>query len=172
MPSKGYIQKSITKPLPEGIEFIDGNFVRRCPNCGTAQTYKRRDHALRMLRLGTVCNTCRAERRGCITGQHRGVSRSYFKQKELDAVARAYEFDLTIDDVADLLEAQNYRCALTDAPIAIDKSTGNSGSLDRIDNSKGYTKDNIQLVTAEINMLRGSFTMERFRELCELVVNG
>ena len=96
----------------------------------------------------------------------------YFESKKKDAKARGYEFEVTIDDVADLLESQEFACALTGVSIALDKSTGSTGSLDRIDNSLGYIKGNIQIVTCDINMLRGSFTIERFKELCKLVANG
>jgi hypothetical protein len=168
MPSK--TPKRLIKPLQEGLEFKDGKFWKYCPDCGAPQSYKRRDHALQMLRRNSVCNSCGAKKRGARhTGQHRGVSVSYFELKKADAIARGYCFEITIDDVADLLEEQMYQCALTGEPIALDKCSGSSGSLDRIDNSKGYTVDNIQITTKDINMLRGSFSVERFIELCRKV---
>ena len=81
-------------------------------------------------------------------------------------------FEITIDDVADLLEEQMYLCAITGLPVVLNACNGSSGSIDRIKNEKGYTKDNIQITTKEINMLRGSFTMEKFVELCGLVVSA
>ena len=168
MPSQ--TPKKLIKPLQEGLEFRDGKFWKTCPSCGCPQSYKRRDHALQMLRRNTVCNSCGAKKRGAVhTGYHRGVSISYFETKKADALARGYCFEITIDDVADLLEEQMYQCALTGEPVALDKCSSPSGSLDRIDNKKGYTKTNIQITTKDINMLRGSFSVKDFVRLCGLV---
>lgn len=173
MPSKYAVPKKLIKPLPSGLTFDGAHFIKLCPECGAVQKYKRRDHAQQQLRLNSVCSSCGAGKRGARhTGHHRGISVSYFEAKKKDAKARGYEFEITIDDVADLLENQEFTCALTGLPIALDKSTGSTGSLDRIENTSGYTKNNIQLVICEINMLRGSFTIERFKELCLLVANG
>ena len=38
-------------------------------------------------------------------------------------------------------------------------------SIDRKDNDRGYTKDNIQLVCYRINMLRGGMDLDRFKEI-------
>jgi hypothetical protein len=171
MPS--FTPKKLIKPLPEGLAFIDGKFWKSCPNCGVQQSYARRDHATQMLRLNTSCGSCGTRKRGAKnTGIHRGVSVSYFENRKRDASARGLVFEITIDDVADLLEEQMYLCALTGLPVLLDACNGSSGSIDRIKNEEGYTKDNIQITTKEINMLRGSFTMEKFVELCGLVVSA
>jgi len=170
MPSKYTIPKKLIKPLPEGLTWDGKDFIRSCPDCGKELRYRRRDHATQMLRIQTSCNSCGTRKRGAKnTGYYRGVSISYFEAKKSDAIARGYCFEITIDDVADLLEEQMYQCALTGEPVALDKSSGSSGSLDRIDNSKGYTVNNIQITTKDINMLRGSFSVERFIELCRKV---
>ena len=172
MPSKYSRPKKLLKPLPEGIIWDRVDFIRHCPDCDKELRYRRRDHAIQMLRLNTSCNSCGTRKRGAKhTGIHRGVSVSYFEDKKKDATARGYAFDITIDDIADLLEVQMYLCALTGLPVLLDKCSP-SGSIDRIDNKVGYTKDNIQITTKEINMLRGSFTMEKFVELCGLVVSA
>ena len=170
MPSKYAIPKKLIKPLPEGLTWDGNYFIRNCPDCGKELRYRRRDHATQMLRKRTSCNSCGTRKRGAKnTGYYRGVSISYFEAKKADAIARGYCFEITIDDVADLLEEQMYQCALTGEPVALDKCSSPSGSLDRIDNSKGYTVDNIQITTKDINMLRGSFSVERFIELCKKV---
>jgi hypothetical protein len=169
MPSRHHVPKKLIKPLPEGITWDRVDFIRHCPECGKEQRHKRRDHAIQMLRLNTSCNSCGTKKRGARnTGIHRGVSVSYFENRKKDAKSRGYAFEITIDDVADLLEEQMHLCALTGLPVLLDKCSP-SGSIDRIENKVGYTKDNIQITTKEINMLRGSFTMEKFVELCELV---
>lgn len=69
--------------------------------------------------------------------------------------------DLTTDFVLKLLKKQNYRCAITNIPIMF---AGDGfplhlrASIDRIDNSKGYTKENIQLVSLPINHAKNKGT--------------
>ena len=45
------------------------------------------------------------------------------------------------------------------------KHDGNA-SIDRIDSSKGYTKDNIQIVTKTINLAKRSLSDDDFIQMC------
>jgi hypothetical protein len=47
-----------------------------------------------------------------------------------------------------------------------------TASLDRIDSSKGYTKNNIQWIYKPINSMKRDYTQERFIELCKLVAKN
>jgi hypothetical protein len=44
-----------------------------------------------------------------------------------------------------------------------------TASLDRIDNNKGYTKDNIQWLHKNINLMKHCFDQKYFIELCNLI---
>ena len=166
-------QTKIYKPLPEGVFFEGGKFFRYCPKCGVKLTYGRRDACLKRHNAGCLCKSCgQSKRAGVIhTGTHREVRRSVFAQVQRAAEMRSLPFEITIDDVADLLVRQGGTCAFTGEPISFNQAPI-TGSVDRIDNDLGYTPDNIQLVSKQINMLRGPLTIERFKELCKLVANG
>ena len=166
-------QTKIYKPLPEGVFFESGKFFRYCPKCGVKLTYGRRDACLKRHHAGSLCKSCgQSKRAGVIhSGTHRNIRRSVFAQVERAAAVRSLPFEITIDDVADLLVSQGGTCAFTGEPISFNQAPIN-GSIDRIDNDLGYTPNNIQLVSKQINMLRGSLTIERFKELCALVANG
>ena len=47
----------------------------------------------------------------------------------------------------------------------------NFASLDRIDNSLGYSAQNCQWVTRELNMLKGAMDNEHFIKICRSVCN-
>lgn len=74
-----------------------------------------------------------------------------------------------MDDVADVYEEQKMLCALTDDPIVFPE-VGHPHkavvSIDRIDSSKGYIRDNIQLVTRQVNMMKQSYSQQLFIDTC------
>ena len=81
-------------------------------------------------------------------------------------------FNITLDDVINLYESQNKKCALSGISIApvINKTAHQQNlSIDRIDSFQGYEPDNIQLVDKRINMMKGSLSNEEFIELCTAV---
>jgi hypothetical protein len=75
------------------------------------------------------------------------------------------EFSITLDDLLEKLVVQDNKCALS----SIEFSKENKPSLDRIDSSKGYTKDNIQLVLKEVNIMKSNFNQDYFIHLCSLI---
>lgn len=74
-----------------------------------------------------------------------------------------------------LLKQQDYKCALTDLPIAVATSRKaqahgeGTASLDRKDSTRGYHFDNVQWVHKDVNKAKLDFTQQRFIELCKLV---
>jgi hypothetical protein len=88
------------------------------------------------------------------------------------------EFDLTIKFINDLLIKQDFKCALSGLPISINthrinyKYQETTASLDRIDSSKGYTKDNVQWVHKYINWIKLDFSQEEFIQLCQAVAKN
>ena len=72
---------------------------------------------------------------------------------------------------------QNCRCVLSGLPISIadtihgDMVGESTASLDRIDSSRGYTRDNVQWVHKDINKLKMDFNQSRFIILCKLVAS-
>ncbi len=51
------------------------------------------------------------------------------------------------------------------------KETYNNMSFDRIDSSKNYTINNIQLVCSIVNIMKGEMSMETFLDFCKSAVN-
>lgn len=46
-----------------------------------------------------------------------------------------------------------------------------TASIDRIDSSKGYTKDNIQWVHKNVNIMKMDQTMDQFLYICKKIVD-
>lgn len=45
-------------------------------------------------------------------------------------------------------------------------------SIDRIDPNKGYTKDNVQLVCAQVNMMKSDMSLEELYMFCEAMIKN
>ena len=86
-----------------------------------------------------------------------------------NAIRRNIIFNITIKEVWDLYIKQNKKCALSGLDISFKDKTA---SIDRIDSSKGYTIDNIQIVEKNINIMKRNFSLEYFYYLCKNVVNN
>lgn len=81
--------------------------------------------------------------------------------------------DLTLDYVMYLWEKQCGKCALTGIQMTYKFYEGRVNtnlSIDRIDSTKGYSKDNVQLVCMAANQMKNDLSMCEFIELCEAVL--
>lgn len=76
---------------------------------------------------------------------------------------------ISLQNIKDVWEKQEGRCAYTDLPLTSEAHQVNTVSLDRIDSSKDYTEDNIQLVCVPINRMKLDYTEEQFVYLCNKV---
>lgn len=88
------------------------------------------------------------------------------------------EFNITEQDIIDLYNRQNGRCAYTNEKltrICYTKVAGNKKindfniSIDRIDSNKGYTVNNIQLVGAVINIMKNDMSDKEFKIMAEMI---
>jgi hypothetical protein len=81
------------------------------------------------------------------------------------------DFDLDLEFLWKKYLSQDKKCALTGKEIAFGKLKTDkwTASLDRIDSSKGYTKDNVQWVHIKINYMKSNLPQEEFIEWCNLV---
>ena len=153
----------------------DGRYYKDCPQCGESQSYLRKNYAEESLRLGKVCKKCSNRNTdNSHRGWYRGIRVSWFNKFKSSAEVRQIPWSLTLDDVADTMEKQSSVCTLTGWDISFPDwghHQGASASIDRIDSSAGYTKDNIQLVVRKVNMMKQQYTQEEFIEVCKAVAD-
>jgi predicted molibdopterin-dependent oxidoreductase YjgC len=74
-------------------------------------------------------------------------------------------------------EEQNGKCKLTniDFTFKLKETQKNfnpfNPSIDRIDSSKGYTKDNVRIVCVIVNLALNEFGEENFKIMCQSYIN-
>jgi len=79
---------------------------------------------------------------------------------------------ITVEHLHDVWQRQKGLCVYTKLPLTSESHQLNTVSLDRIDSSKDYTVDNIQLVCVPINRMKLDYTEKQFIELCHLVTHN
>jgi hypothetical protein len=120
-----------------------------------------------------------------INKQKNWINNNIIKVRVLAAKHRAIRkkitFDIDDEFINELFEKQNGLCKYSGVLLDI-TNTGsnenqmniNSLSIDRIDSSKGYTKDNVVLVTAIVNNMKNDLTENEFlktiTKICETTI--
>lgn len=128
---------------------VTGGHSKQCKQCSVTRNYK--DGALPTPVWKTIINN----------SKHRGRT-----------------LDITKSFAEKLFIKQNKKCALSGLDIFFAKNYKDykkglqTASLDRIDNSKEYEKDNVQWVHKHINVMKNVFSEDYFIDLCKQVVNN
>ena len=131
---------------------------RECTNCGTM--------FLKTSKTVTLCNKCNSERVKCTDPEvkmlHRAKSRA--KLKDL-------EFDLTVKDIV----IPKY-CPILGIELicksGISGGQKNSPALDRKDSKRGYTKDNVQVISHLANMMKSHATEEELIAFANWIIDS
>ena len=80
---------------------------------------------------------------------------------------------LTPEILYELYTKQNGRCAISGKMLTAKRGVGRVAanvSLDRIDNSLGYTRENIQLAALKANEMKGDGTEEQLLDYCVSII--
>lgn len=102
--------------------------------------------------------------------EYRKTPRGYFSMKLSNAMKRNKTgSNLTLDEILDVWNSQEGKCALTGLKLETCQWGTLKASIDRIDSKKGYTKENIQIICATLNLMKGVLTNNEFLSWCRLV---
>lgn len=81
------------------------------------------------------------------------------------------EFDLDFSFIVTLFEQQSGVCSLTGIPFDLSKTKHSRRpfcpSLDRIDSTRGYTKDNVRLVCTAVNLALNEWGIDVFEQVAK-----
>ena len=94
-------------------------------------------------------------------------------QAKRRAQSRGRAFDLTLEDLQRLVVP---RCPILGTELIWKYGHGlgigaHSPSLDRIDNSRGYTKDNVAIISHKANGMKNSCTVEELKAILDYIQN-
>lgn len=96
--------------------------------------------------------------------EHDGITAAWLAAKSRSP-RLGREFSITLDQVKTLLQQQDNLCAVTGLPFCETMNSPARPSIDRIDNSQGYTAGNIRIVLASVNMALGEWGLEHFLKI-------
>ena len=106
---------------------------------------------------------------------YKDIVGTYWSSLKSQARKRGIDFKIDVEYAWKIYIKQNKKCALTGMKIKFGKNKkdhlegSTTASLDRIDSSKGYTKNNIQWVHKWINIMKSDHKQEVFLELCQKI---
>jgi hypothetical protein len=160
-------------------------YVSNCPSCGVEKTGRDRD-------AGKLCKSCNMksvekehrhkrikENKPTAAEHHRNYRTKYklddkhrlsrlLQQARVRAKQRGFECSLTLDDLIKMFPADR-KCPA----LGLDLMWGtngkgnrnNSPSLDRIDSSLGYTKDNVCIISWKANRIKSNATPDELEAI-------
>lgn len=126
--------------------------------------------------LGSAVKSGNTKSCGCLRRRLKAETRLPNNQAEVSAVIlgykrhadrRAYPWELDFDFVNDLIRQECYYCKLPPSNLKTLKNSLEAfkySGIDRKDNTKGYTKDNVVPCCKICNNAKSDLTLEQFKE--------
>jgi len=156
-------------------------YLVRC-DCGKEEV-KRKDHVT--TERTTMCKSCSAKRTASKypppvnrTG-YEGLSGTHYLSIKSGASRRGIEFSLSEKFLWELYKQQLGLCAITGLPITLVNHIKDNNvdwrqitaSLDRINNTLGYTETNVWWVHKKVNRLKNNLSMDELLYWSKLIVD-
>lgn len=88
-----------------------------------------------------------------------------FSQWKSSAEQRELKFDLNLE----YLKSLPFKCAYSGVELTLEPNKFNTISLDRIDSSKHYSNDNINLCCVMVNYMKSDYNLNDFIDMCKKI---
>jgi hypothetical protein len=146
--------------------------VKTCFKCGktldVCQFAKNRAHADGLAGYCKVCDTARQRARDIRlrTAHIDKFLRALHRMSARRARLRGLSFSITVDDLLDLWHNQAGVCAISGMLMTHIRGKGriaSNVSIDRVNSSFGYTRENIQLVCLVVNFMKNKFSLSELK---------
>ena len=140
----------LPEPMKKNREgFLVGETYRQCTHC--TQIFEKSSKTV------TLCPDCNCKRVKEQTPEVRMYRRAKSRAK-----SKGLEFSITKEDI--IIPAA---CPILRCPLVVHKGKSgafpDSPSLDRIDNNKGYTPDNIWVISQKANMMKANASEQELK---------
>lgn len=118
--------------------------------------------------------TGKRQPRNCNKGGTKDIHNALCNRWKANAKSRNYPFEISIENLQEILDKQNFKCAYTNMNMFCPKTYNERRqmtsspyllSLDRIDNELGYIDGNVHFVCVWVNKAKGSYSHETFKEI-------
>jgi hypothetical protein len=126
----------------------------------------------------TGCENCvkdriRFEESHNWNSEAKNVTGMYYGKIKAAAKKRKIQFKITREEMDEIFQKQNGKCLYTNMDLFFETSgkKGNA-SLDRINSSLGYIKENVQWVHKKVNIIKWDLTHEEFVNFCKTVTEN
>src|SRR5207249_11924276 len=86
------------------------------------------------------------------------------------AVGKGWDIDIDVPYLARLFDQQDGRCFYSGRPLSLDTGSDSLVTIDRTDPNLGYVRDNVTLVTRQVNCMKTNLNQGGFIELCREVL--
>jgi len=133
--------------------------------------------------LQTYCKDCQTQKTKKCTSTLNGFIKKIYKDMYHNAERRAKELniELTIEDIHELYNKQKGLCAISGLKMTHETYAFKDKehiinrlniSIDRINSSLGYTKDNVQLLAAIVNRMKTDLPDSEFIKICSIITDN
>lgn len=146
----------------ERASWPDG--TRRCTDCKKVKPFSEyHAHAKAWMGVNVVCKDCRKP----VTKKSwdkRSIEYKVFHRAKARAQQKGLDFDLSVEDINIPIE-----CPVFKKPLSVGDPNW-APSIDRIDPTKGYTKDNIQIISNKANRMKSDASPEELKNFCAWIL--
>jgi hypothetical protein len=166
----------LTNIAKQNSKQIQSETQRTCKKCNLVKP-KEEFCKLNSTAYSYMCKDCFNENRSSNRNDYFFKTlNSFITHKIANARKRAKKkninFDLDIEFIINLYEKQNGLCALSKETLTFERNNFKNLSIDRVNSSKGYTKDNVQLVCEIVNCMKLDLNVEDFILFCKKIVGN
>jgi hypothetical protein len=137
--------------------------LKKCTKCGEIKLVEKfSSDKSRKDGLHSHCKKCKAQ------DQQRRINcnreKNFLRVAKARAKKKGLDFNLEEKDI--VIPA---KCPVLGEPLKVNKggkcNSPNSPTLDRIDNSKGYVKGNVQIISWRANKIKADASLEELRKI-------
>lgn len=150
---------------------------RRCRVSKPATDFSFKKNVKSRFNRNYICKECqvvdRAERYSNLRDDLQDYLKRIIRSAKMRASKSGIEFSLTYEQIQLMYNTQQGKCSMSGTAMTHHSSQErmeSNISIDRIDSSRGYTPDNVQLVSWRCNVIKGNMNNKELLRMCKLII--